>query len=244
MTNGVLLNIRPANYRERFHAAFAPIGWSIVDSPVLVPEPTGAGLPAAEDFDAVIFTSQIAVDVLAAAPGWLDTTAYGVGPATTEAARRAGFSKAVQTGFDAADLAQFLSHAGFRRAFYPSAEEVSADLSLDDPLRIRRLAVYRMVAAHDLSEEALAAVRIRQPLVVPLFSRRSAKAFEKLLKSAGISAKNANLCAVSISADILGDEGGPWQQRAVADNPTLEAMVAATVKMVRSLSRISPRINQ
>jgi uroporphyrinogen-III synthase len=237
MTDGVLLNIRPANYRERFHAAFSPLGWPIVDSPVLVPETMGAALPAPEDFDAVIFTSQIAVDALAAVPGWFGKTAYGVGPATTEAARRAGFSKAVQTGFDAADLAQFLSHAAFRRAFYPSAEEVSADLSLDDPLRIRRLPVYRMVAAKDLSAEALAAARTSQPLVVPLFSRRSAKAFEKLLKKAGISVKNTGLCAVSISSDVLGDDRGPWQRQGVADNPTLEAMVAATAKMMAALSR-------
>src|SRR5690606_54369 len=146
-----IVNIRPANYRERFHDAFAPIGWTIVDSPVLAPEALHPVLPAAHAYDAVIFTSQVAVDMLRDERGWHDKTAYAVGPATAEAARRAGFLRTIQTGFDARDLAAFLATAGFRQAFYPSAEDVSADLSLDDPVRIRRLAVYRMSPSRALA---------------------------------------------------------------------------------------------
>lgn len=233
---GVIVNIRPETYRERFHQAFGSIGWAIIDSPVLRPEALRPALPDAQGYDAVIFTSQVAIDMLRDAHGWRDKTAYAVGPATAEAARRAGFSQTVQTGLDAKDLAAFLVSASFKRAFYPSAEEVSADISLDDPMRIRRLAVYRMSPSPALAEEFLTAARTRRPAVVPLFSRRSAQAVEALLKEAGITAQNTYLAAVAISADVLKPAAGPWQRRAVADKPTLEAVVTKTAATVADMT--------
>ncbi len=234
--NGVIVNIRPETYRERFHRAFASIGWKIVDSPVLVPESLRAPLPEPRGYDAVIFTSQVAVDALRETRGWHDKIAYAVGPATADAARRAGFSQTVQTGLDAKDLAAFLASAGFSRAFYPSAEDVSADVSLDDPVRIGRLAVYRMAPSLALTDDLLKALRAGGPAVVPLFSRRSAQVLEKLLKQSGITAQNAHLSSVSISADVLAPDAGPWQRRAVADKPTLEAVVAKTAAMVANMT--------
>ncbi|MCC6913434.1 MAG: uroporphyrinogen-III synthase [Rhodospirillaceae bacterium] len=233
---GVIVNIRPETYRERFHQAFAPIGWNIVDSPVLVPESLHAALPDPQGYDAVIFTSQVAIDALRDQPGWRGKIAYAVGPATADAARRAGFAQTVQTGLDARDLAAYLVSAGFKQALYLSAEDVSADVSLDDPLRIRRLAVYRMSPSLELADGLLQAVRAGGPVVVPLFSRRSARALEKLLKEAGITAQNAHLSAVSISADVLAPDAGPWQRRAVADKPTLEAVVAKTAAVVANMT--------
>ncbi len=230
--NGVIVNIRPENYRERFHQAFAPIGWKIVDSPVLVPESLHAPLPEAQGYDAVIFTSQVAVDALRESRDWHEKIAYAVGPATAESARRAGFSNTVQTGLDAKDLAAFVASARFQRAFYPSAEDVSADISLDDPLRIHRLAVYRMSPSLGLTDELVTIIRAGRPAVVPLFSRRSAQALERLLRDAGMTAQNTQLSAVCISADVLARDTGPWQRRAVADKPTLEAVVTKTMAVV------------
>jgi len=234
--SGVIVNIRPENYRERFYQAFASIGWRIVDSPVLVPESLREQLPEPGGYDAVIFTSQMAVDILRDTRGWQDKIAYAVGPATADAARGAGFLQTVQTGLDAKDLAAYLAAASFKQAFYPSAVDVSADVSLNDPVRIRRLAVYRMSPSRTLTDDFLEAVRGGSPAVVPLFSRRSAQALENLLKEAGIAAKNARLFAVSISADVLAPDGGPWQLRAVADMPTLEAVVAKTAAVVANMN--------
>jgi uroporphyrinogen-III synthase len=234
--SGVIVNIRPENYRERFHHAFAPIGWRIIDSPVLVPQSLHAVLPEPDGYDAVIFTSQVAVDVLSGLRGWHDKTAYAVGSATADSARRAGFSRTVQTGVDAKDLAAALAAAPFKQAFYPSAEDVSADVSLDDPVRIRRLAVYRMCASPDLAADFVAVARAGIPTVVPLFSRRSARSLENLLAEAGITAQNARLSAIAISADVLAPDAGPWQQRAVADKPTLEAVVTKTAAVVANMT--------
>jgi uroporphyrinogen-III synthase len=236
MTDGVIVNIRPTNYRERFHEAFACVGWRIIDSPVLAPEPMRATLPDPHGYDAVIFTSQVAVEMLDDAAAWRDKVAYAVGSATADAARRAGFSRTVQTGLDSKDLIAFLATAGFRQAFYPSAEDVSADVSLDDPVRIRRLAVYRMAPSRALSPDLVNLARGGAPILVPLFSRRSAQTVERLFREAGISAQNTYLIAVAISADVLGPDAGPWQRRGVADKPTLEAVVEKAAAMAADLA--------
>jgi len=236
MVKGVILNVRPANYRERFHAAFACVGWPIVDSPALAPETMGAVLPDPAGYDAIIFTSQVALELLDGSTAWKDKTAYAVGAATAEAARRAGFSKTNQTGFDAKDLAAALSDAGFRRALYPSAEDVSSDVSLDDPVRIHRLAIYRMTPAASLSPEARQAVRTGKRVIIPIFSRRSARTVARLLRDAGISAENSDISAVAISQDVFAGDPGPWQRRAVADNPTLEAVAAKTAALAAEIT--------
>ena len=236
MADGVIVNIRPANYHERFHEAFARVGWRIIDSPVLTPEPMGVALPDPGGFDALIFTSQIAVDMMGDDPAWREMMAYAVGAATAEAARRAGFSRTIQAGLDSKDLADVLAAAGFRRAFYPSAEDVGTDVSLDDPLRIRRLAVYRVVPSRTLSPAFLKRARDGGPTIVPLFSRRSAQTLEGLLRESGISDRATCLVAVAISADVLGPDAGPWQRRGVADKPTLEAVVAKTTAMAAELA--------
>ncbi len=235
MTPGVILNTRPPTYHTRFHAAFAPLGWPIVDSPVLVPEKVAAELPAPDGFDAVIFTSQVAIDMLGGG-AWRDKTAYVVGPATAEAAREAGYSRVIQTGLDAKDMMARLSVETFARALYPSAEDVSADIASDDPARVRRMPIYRMTPAAALSAEAATAVRAGGPIVVPLFSRRSAGAIQRLLTGARGGGREAFLCAVAISAQALGNPGAPWQRWAVADKPTLEAVVATTAAMVAELN--------
>lgn len=238
MSPGILVNIRPETYRERFHHAFGGLGWPIVDSPVLVPERMTGALPSADEFDAVVFTSQVAVAMLRGTPEWPSRIAYAVGAATADAARAAGFARTVQTGLDSKDLAAFLRAADFRRAFYPSAEDVSADLALDNPDRIHRQAVYRMTPAAHLAPEVLAAARAGHRILVPLFSRRSARTIEALLADAGIMA--GDLTAIAISADVLAQEAGPWQRRAVADKPTLEAVVAKTAAMADMISGAHP----
>jgi uroporphyrinogen-III synthase len=201
-----------------------------------------AALPDPGGYDAIIFTSQVAVEMLGGASAWHGKTAYAVGPATAEAARRAGFAQTIQTGLDSKDLAGALAAAGFRQAFYPSAEDVSADVALDDPVRIRRLAVYRMTPSGTLSPEVLSAARAGGPVIVPLFSRRSARTVEHLLAKAGITAQNAAFAAVAISPQVLSDDPGlsgdpgPWQRRSVADNPTMEAVVAKTAAMAADLT--------
>jgi uroporphyrinogen-III synthase len=232
MPAGTLVNTRPSFYRDRFHAAFSTLGWPIIDCPVLVPEGTGASLPASTDYDAIIFTSQVAIAMLSAAEAWSGLTAYAVGAGTAEAARAAGFHHTIQTGNDAEDLARYLEGETFRRALYPSAEDVAADLSLTDG-RIVRTPIYRMTSCSAPPPELFEVLRGGQPVLAPLFSKRSAEAFAGML---GNTQGTARLAVVAISQECLGDPG-PWQRWAVADKPTLESVVAKTSEMAAALAR-------
>jgi uroporphyrinogen-III synthase len=114
MTKGVIVNIRPPNYRQRFQEAFSCVGWRIIEAPVLVPETLGATLPDPDAYDAIIFTSQVALELFRNTPAWHGKIAYAVGAATADAAHQAGFARAIQTGMDAKDLAKVLAAASFR----------------------------------------------------------------------------------------------------------------------------------
>lgn len=236
MTKGVIANIRPASYGVRFHDAFKAIGWPIIDAPVLAPESLGAIFPHAHAYDAIIFTSQVAVEMVSEAAAWHDKIAYAVGAATADAARRRGFTQVIQTGSDAKDLADVLAAAGFQRAFYPSAEDVSADLSLTDPTRIHRLAVYRMTPCTSLPETLLSHIRSGHPVIVPLFSRHSARTVERLLNDAGFSGKTPGLTAVAISPEVPSPDAGPWQRWAVADTPTMDSIAVRTAAIATEIT--------
>ena len=59
-------------------------------------------------------------------------------------------------------------------------------------------------------------------VIAPLFSRRNAAHLEILLMAEHLAER---VEAVGISAAVFGDGVGPWRRQAVADRPTLEAVV-------------------
>jgi uroporphyrinogen-III synthase len=232
MGEGIILNTRPVFYRERFHEAFAGAGWPIVDFPVLREEALSAFVPPPQGFDAIIFTSPMAVRFFPPAEAWRPKLAFAVGPGTLDAARAAGFTNAVQTGSDADDLKKYLARAVFAKALYPSGEDVTADFSEAFPGKIQRIVLYRMVAQAALPGEIVAAIKGAKAVVAPVFSKRSAAVLGDLLNKAGIA--STNVIAVGISEDVFGD--GPWRSRAVAAQPTLEAVAQAAKKVIAGVS--------
>ena len=240
---GFILNSRPIEHRARFHAAFGEVlpGWRIIDCPVLTAESLTAPLPDAGAFDVVIFTSQIAASLFRVTADWSGKTVLAVGEATASAARAVGFTNVVDTGKDVDDLHAILSRADFDRALYPSAEDVTADLSLEFAGRISRLVTYRMAPRKSLGLDDLAPGWDMADVIAPLFSKRSAAALSDLLAKAlaegsGTNrARAANIAAVGISADVLVD--GPWKVTAVADEPTLTAVAAAAARLAGTIPK-------
>jgi uroporphyrinogen-III synthase len=236
MTLGLILNTRPTFYQERFHDVFGELDWAIFDCPLTAPEPAAQFIPGPDAFDSVIFTSQIGVAIFAPDKRWFGKKVFAVGPGTAEAATKAGFKDVVQTGFDADDLKRHLANATFAKALYPSAEEVSADLSVDFPGRVERLVVYKMVPRPDLPQQILQPIQQGTHIVVPLFSRRAAVILGDLLKAAGISVSGAQITAIGISADVFAEGGAPWHRHMVAERPTLEALAAKADEAIKALS--------
>lgn len=245
-----------ARFHEAFGEALGA-GWKIVDCPVLTAEPLTVQLPPSGGFDLILFTSQIAaalfpigsaqiqermlsVDETTAnaftsqtsamlGSAWAGKKVLAVGEATANTARAAGFTYVIDTGKDIDDMRAYLARAGFGQALYPSAEDVSADLSQEFAGRVKRVVTYRMVPRAALDLEALAPGWTAGPVLAPLFSRRSAETLAALLSKTV--SDRANITAVAISADVL--VSGPWTRTVVADVPTLAGVAAAAARAAK-----------
>ena len=235
----MILNTRPELYQDRFRSAFSDIGLAILDCPVLIPEATGSNFPDPDAFDAIILTSQIAATMFPIASSWLSKKVYAVGPVTESAARSVGFSDIVCTGLDATDMERYLLNEPFRMGLYVSAEDVAKDLSEIFSLRVQRIPVYRMVPIDHLMGDVLDKIKSKAQIIIPLFSRRSAKTGAHLLDKAQVTPTTSRLYAIGISNDVFAAEEGPWQCRIVAPSATLEAMVATTRELAKNLGFIS-----
>jgi uroporphyrinogen-III synthase len=239
---GLVLNSRPLVYRSRFHAAFAPLlgaNWQIVDSPVLIAESLPAALPAPETVDLVIFTSQMAAATFPGGGPWRARKVLAVGEATASAAAEAGFTHVVEAGPDIAGLRAALGREPFAHAVYASGADITAALDKEFPGRITRVTTYQMLPAVGLSAEFKAAGWERLPVLAPIFSRRSATILADLLDKAGITKATANVVAIGISADALGD--GPWKTQHVAAEPTLAAVAACAKRVAGDYERMMSR---
>ena len=220
----ILLNTRPSEYRSHFANTFGGLGLPIIETPVLSAQHLSAWPDEPALYDAIIFTSPMAVTSRPPDNRWNDLPAYAVGPATAAAAYAAGFSHVRQTGHTAADLSTVLAQATFRRALYPSAYDVTVDLSQRFPGKVARLVTYRMADVHQLSAVAIAALQAHTNNFVPLFSRRSAENFARLLRP--LKTRRAWLTALGISSQVLDITSRPWDDEVTAHAPTSPAMAA------------------
>lgn len=234
---GLIINTRPAFYHERFHAAFGELPWAIYDCPLTVGEPVAAGIPGASAFDAVIFTSQLGVACFAPGPEWLGKHVFAVGPGTAEAAFAVGFKDVVQTGQDIEDMRRFLANAQFKAALYPSGEDITADLAAEFPGRVRRETVYKMIPRAALPPQLVTQITGGTAIVAPLFSARGAEILAGLLGKASITAENARITAVGMSAKVFSADGGPWHRQVTAEEPTLGGMMVATGEAIAKYGR-------
>jgi len=235
---GLILNTRPTFYQERFHVVFGELPWAIYDCPITLPEPVAMDVPPAHMFDALIFTSQLALATFAHTTDWLHKKVFAVGPGTAEYATAIGYKDVTQTGQDIDDMRRFLSTARFTSALYPSAEDVSADLPQEFPGRIRREVIYKMAPRANLPQQLVTLMTQGTHIVAPLFSRRGAEILADLLKAASVTPENANIDAIGISANVFsgetGAKSGPWRRQFVADNPVLGELAAKTGEVIES----------
>jgi uroporphyrinogen-III synthase len=198
--------------------------------PVVAPMFTIAPLewspPPAARFDAILFTSANAArhggEGLAA---FRHLPCYAVGEATADAAAEAGFSQIRIGPSDAAAVAQLMVVDGVKRAFHPSAPEVS-DFP-DGPLEIERIPVYSAQAADRLSDVAVAAVHAGA--IVLLHSPRAAALFAERI---GDRRGTARIAAISDAAAAAAGPG--WAGVGVAMEPRDEALLAAADELAEA----------
>lgn len=150
----------------------------IVLSPLMRMEHVG-GVPDLAGFHALIFTSRNGVEALAAATGDRSLPCYTVGDATCRAAQDAGF-QAVSAQGDVLDLLNLIEANRAPGPFlYVRGEHATADVT--GALRDKGKAAFDVVAyrqvAQPISDEAQALLGRARPVLLPLFSPRSARLF-------------------------------------------------------------------
>jgi uroporphyrinogen-III synthase len=232
---GLILNTRPTSYHERFHEAFGDLPWAIYDCPLTRPEPVSSMIPSPDGFDAIIFTSQMGVDMFFYDPRWHAKRVFVVGEATGQLAAKFGYPDVISTGEDIDDMRRFLKETTFTKAIYPSATDVSAELENEFPGKVERVPIYRMVSRPELPPQFIEQAQ-RTRVVVPLFSRRNAEILADLLKRAGITKQNSLIVAVGMSLDVIADVDGPWQRSISAARPMMKHLVTVTDMAISGLN--------
>jgi uroporphyrinogen-III synthase len=219
----LLTRPRPASDRFALEAAARWAGVTVVIAPLI--EVVAAGnVPPLDGVDGVIFTS---VNAVARAGDGHGKPAWCVGARTTEAARRAGFD-AVMAGQTADALVVELTRARPEgRILHLHGVHQRGDVVprlAQAGLNIEGAAIYdqRAVPPDAPFFDALAA----RPLVVPLFSPRSAALFSQAAGNVLGPTPPEAVCFVALSAAVRDALPRGWHPvTGVAVRPDAEAML-------------------
>ncbi|MEZ5798678.1 MAG: uroporphyrinogen-III synthase [Paracoccaceae bacterium] len=209
--------------------------------PVLAPLMRAVFLPVdlpPGRFDALILTSETGAEAagrLRAAGAVLPDTLFCVGPRTARAALAHGFQPKAPA-MTAKDLLQRLVlTGGAGRMLYLHGRDVSSPLA-DRLAQAGIPAEARAVYAQEplaLPPQALALLQQPGPVVVPLYSPRSARLFQAALPAG----TRADLRPCAISDSALSALSEPLSARGVvAEAPDGPAMMRAILRVILSLS--------
>jgi uroporphyrinogen-III synthase len=215
---------RPLPQSQRFAEQLADLGRAIIMSPLMAAQMMPAPRPEG-DFSAVIFTSETAV---LAQMHDLPKRAYCVGKRTADVAGAAGFT-AQSAGGDWRDLyALILGDQPKGRLLFLHAAEAATDLpnALNTAgLETVSIQIYRQ-NPQPLTPQAMQILRQDGPVIVPLFSARSAALF--FAEYTRIQA-TAPIFAVALSAQVSGGISAAHLQ--IAARPDARAMVDAVSEL-------------
>lgn len=211
----VLLLTRPEPASRRFAAQAAHLGLDTVIAPVLRIVPVDHDAARLAQARGLVFTSAHAVP--AAGPG-RGRPAICVGPATARAAQAAGFQVTEGPG-DAARMLPLLEglEAGW---LHPHGAHVAKRLPVPG------MVVYDQIP-QPLDAAAQALLAGRAPVIVPLFSPRSARVL-----SAQAEGARAPLWLVAISAAAAAGWQAPQARVQLADSPDATGILRGIAAML------------
>lgn len=232
-----LLMTRPADASERFTTRLSPAIRSmirVIHSPLLEIEPLDDALDLRR-VRGLIFTSSNGVSVASELTDSRELPCYCVGRATTEAARREGWT-ATMAGENAETLTAFLLAARPAAPLLHLRGEhgrgnVAQTLSAGQLATTERI-IYRQKLL-PLTPEAVLALQGTSPVVVPLFSPRTARQFAEL------ASPQAPLLVAALSDAVKeAVENMPNSVAATASRPDAEAMRDVVELLVRQAIRV------
>ena len=227
----VLLLTRPEPQSQRFAAQFRQrfgADWPIVISPLMALVAT-APVPDLAPFAGLILSSESAVAMLAGSGQKVTMPCYCVGARTADAARALG-ATVVAVGQDAAELAGMMTLlAPLGRMVHLCGTHVAGDLAnrlSSAGIETVSLAIYDQIAK-PMTAQALSLLAGTRPLLVPLFSARSAQLFQDQTRNS-----RAPLWVVAFSPAVSGAVTRPVARHRVAVRPDGAAMLDAMAEMI------------
>lgn len=205
-----MLLTRPEPAARRFAAAVAHLGLPVVISPILRIVPVAHDTALLAGAGGLVFTSVHAVPAAGSGRG---RPAICVGPATAQAARAAGFAVTEGPG-DAARMMPLLQDLGVGW-LHPHGAHVAKVLP------VLGMVVYDQLP-QDLTPAARAVLDGPGPVILPLFSPRSARVL-----AAQAAGARADLWLAPISAAAALAWDGPAARVAVARTPDADGVLGA-----------------
>ena len=204
-----------------------------VIAPLMAPEHLRPALPAGT-FAGVIFTSAQGVEAAVRLGVPLPRQAWCVGTQTAAKARAAGFEAHAAGGDAAALVAAIIGKPPTGRLLHLRGEDSRGEVAerlVSAGIETESVVVYRQ-AAQPLAPDAVALLQAEGPVIVPVFSPRSAA----LLHAALPADLRADLSLVAMSdavAEALAKV--PHLALAVAKRPDADAMLEAVAECLDSL---------
>jgi uroporphyrinogen-III synthase len=208
-----ILVTRPDADAAELRIALEAQGHEVIVEPLLAIETLPAEAKVLEGACGVIATSRNSLRALAeneALTAAKELPLFCVGPATTELARTLGFQRIIAGEGSASELVPLILGSKVGKKGYlvhVSGEEIALDLVGKLGARgieVRRLAVYRAVAANTLRPQTARAIANRWLDAVILMSPRTAEIFTDLVDKAGLQEPARRLAYVCLSANVAG----------------------------------------
>ncbi|WP_368185630.1 uroporphyrinogen-III synthase [Aestuariibius sp. HNIBRBA575] len=247
MTRPIVLVTRPAASAQRFVDALKtglPDQFDTIVSPVQRIEPANCVIPNADHY---IFTSANGVAQVvqgATDPAILTKTAYCVGDRTALTAREAGFQALSAQGSAKELIALILLADPDGDLLHVRGEHSRGNLAehlRDAGLHVREIIAYRQIE-QELSPQAIQALGGERPVILPLFSPRSAH----ILSKAGPFAAPLSIIAMSEAVADAAKEI-PCSRVTISDLKTENMMINAVEteigRFVLEEQQVRPHMN-
>lgn len=224
-----VLLTRPAKQSGRFAADFAGRfgrDWKVVISPLMAVQPCPLVVDPAR-FTGLIFTSENGVEAFAAQVAGREWPVWCVGPRTAVVARRAGFT-VWQAGGDAASLVKAMQGKGglwLHLRGEHTAGAIAQSLNLAGTETCEAV-IYRQNAM-SITDEGRGLLMADKPVLVPLYSPRSAELF-----AAEAVGAVAPLWIAAISQAVAERLIFAVDQLAIAERPESGAMLDAMALLI------------
>lgn len=220
---GVLVT-RPDPGAAETAADLSARGFQPILAPLLTIEPVPGPPLDLTGFDAVAVTSANGVRALVARHADRTLPLYAVGTRTAELARESGFTTVFSAAGDVGALSTLM--AGVGRVLHVAGADVAGELAPADVV-VTRMVAYRAVAAAELPDGALTALRAGRVAYVTLFSPRTAGLFVRLAQKAGLSPLADGWTALCLSDAVAEAAAGfGFADRRVAARPDAASLLA------------------